>query len=137
MKEKLRVMVVDDSRLVLERVRFALESSGHTVEVRDSALGTVTAVFQHRPHVLVLDVSMPSVDGDRLATLVAEVKQDIILILHSSLDEAALRELGRRCGAHGVIPKSHDMRWFQSAFDRIVHDERDQRSRRQAGRPAR
>ncbi len=117
---KLRVMIVDDSRVVLERLRFELEREGHEVTVRDSALGTVAAVLKLRPEVLVLDVSMPALAGDRLAAVIGDMGHDVIIILHSSLPERELRALADACGAHGIIPKTHDFKMFLLRFETIV-----------------
>jgi CheY-like chemotaxis protein len=117
---KLHVMVVDDSVVVLEHLRFALERSGHFVSTRDSALGTVGVVMKTRPDVLVLDVSMPALDGDRLAMVITGLRRNIILILHSSLEEGKLRDMAKATGAHGFIPKTPDVRQFLAEFDRIV-----------------
>jgi CheY-like chemotaxis protein len=127
-RQKLKIMVVDDSKLVLERVRHALERAGHVVTLRDSALGTVSAVLKECPDVLVLDVSMPALDGNRLAALVSEVKQDITLILHSARDERELEALTLQCGAHGYIKKSNDAQRFITEFNRIVVADRSSRS---------
>lgn len=113
-------MIVDDSKLVLERLRFVLERSGHQVHVRDSALGTVAAVSKLRPDVLILDVSMPALEGDRLATLVAEVDHELVIVLHSSREEHELKELAARSGAHGYITKTSDMLRFLAEFNRVV-----------------
>ena len=118
--KKLRVMVVDDSELVLEHVRFALERAGHAVSTRESALGTVSAVLKQRPDVLVLDISMPALDGDRLATVVSELRRDIVLILHSSRSEAELKRMATTAGANGYIAKTHDVARFLTEFHRIV-----------------
>jgi CheY-like chemotaxis protein len=118
--EKRRVMVVDDSKLVLERLRFVLERSGHQVFTRDTALGTVSAVLKERPDVLILDVSMPALDGNRLAAVVSDVDGGILIILHSSRDKAELEELAGRAGAHGYIAKTNDMIEFLSEFNRLV-----------------
>jgi DNA-binding response OmpR family regulator len=118
--EKLNVMVVDDSKMVLERLRYVLQRAGHTVTLRDSSLGTVSAVLKERPDVLILDVSMPALDGNRLATLVSEVNKDVTLILHSSRDERELEQLALQSGAHGYIPKTNDMLRFLDQFHRIA-----------------
>jgi DNA-binding response OmpR family regulator len=122
--EILKVMVVDDSQLVLERLRQALGRAGHTVSLRDSSLGTVAAVLRERPDVLILDVSMPALDGPRLAALVGEVTQDVTLILHSARDERELEALSARAGAHGYIKKTNDSVLFLVEFNRIVFSER-------------
>jgi len=114
------VMIVDDSRVVLERLRYELEREGHEVTVRDSALGTVASVLKLKPDVLILDVSMPALAGDRLASVIGTMGDDVIIILHSSLPEQELRGLAQACGAHGVIPKSHDFKAFLQRFHTIV-----------------
>ena len=118
--KKLRVMVVDDSELVLEHVRFALERAGHAVITRGSAIGTVSAVLKLRPDVLILDISMPALDGDRLATAVSELRRNIVVILHSSRSEAELKKLAAAANANGYIAKTHDVAQFLTEFHRIV-----------------
>ena len=120
---KLNVMVVDDSPVVLEHVRHALERAGHTVITRESALGTASQVIKARPDVVMLDVSMPAIDGDRLVTVVRDVKKDIILILHSSLPAARLQQISEASGAHGYIAKTADSTHFLCEFHRIVFGE--------------
>jgi CheY-like chemotaxis protein len=121
--KRLHVMVVDDSALVLEHLRFALERAGHTVVTRESALGTVAHVMKVAPDALVLDVSMPALDGDRLAAVIAELRRNIVIILHSSLPASELSVLARQSGANGYITKSHDSRAFIGEFHRIAFGE--------------
>lgn len=127
-KKYLNVLVVDDSPVVLEHLRFVLQTAGHKVTTREDALGTVGDVMKMRPDVLILDVSMPVLGGDRLASVVLQFRRDIVLILHSSLDETALRELANATGAHGVIRKRSDSRSFLGEFNRIVFGEAPQSS---------
>lgn len=117
---KLKVLVVDDSKMVLEHVGFVLEQAGYEVTVRGAALGTVQQVVKVRPDVLVLDVSMPALDGHRLATVIAESNPNIVIILHSSRPQEELDELAARSGAHGAITKTADGGRFLHAFQRIV-----------------
>jgi CheY-like chemotaxis protein len=118
--KKLRVMVVDDSPTVLAHVRFALERAGHSVTTRDSALGTMSEVMRLKPQALVLDVSMPALAGNRLASLVSEFRKDVVVILHSSLPAAELAELAQSSGARGYIAKTADTVRFLAEFHRIV-----------------
>ena len=127
-RQKLKIMVVDDSKLVLERLRYVLERNGHAVMLRESSLGTVSAVLKERPDVLILDVSMPALDGNRLASLVAEVTQDVTLILHSAREERELEELALASNAHGYIKKSNDSLQFMQQFNNIVYADRASRT---------
>src|SRR6266545_2838049 len=62
--EALRVLVVDDSAPLRERVCVALAQAGLTVvgEACDGAHALVQAAQQH-PDVILMDVSMPGMDG--------------------------------------------------------------------------
>jgi CheY-like chemotaxis protein len=117
---RLRVLVVDDSRFVLEHVKITLEGAGHIVTTRESALGTVQQVVELRPDVLVLDVSMPALDGDRLVSVVAQVDDWIRIILHSSRPPHELEQIARTAGAHGAITKDPDPGLFLLQFNRIA-----------------
>jgi CheY-like chemotaxis protein len=119
-QRKPSVMVVDDSNVVLERLHHTLQDAGYDVTVRSSALGTVAAVLKQKPDVLLLDVNMPALAGDRLATVLGEMGQEVTIILHSSRPAKELHELARTCGAHGVIPKTHDLKSFLLQFESIL-----------------
>ena len=119
-RKRLNVMVVDDSPTVLTHLRYALERAGHDVTTRDSALGTMSEVMRLKPQALVLDVSMPALGGDKLASLVAEFRKDVVIILHSSRSESELAELAAASGAKGYIAKTADSVRFLSEFHRLV-----------------
>ena len=101
MNSALKVMVVDDDTLALEVVAAALESIGHDVIKRSTALGTVLAIRRERPEVVVLDVNMPGLTGDALAKLLASSKetQPPLVVLYSASAPRVLEELVSSCGA--------------------------------------
>jgi CheY-like chemotaxis protein len=62
-----RVLVVDDDRDILELVRLRLERAGHVVLAAAGGPEALEAVEEHGPpHVAVLDVAMPEMDGHAL-----------------------------------------------------------------------
>jgi len=90
-----RILLIDDSALVLQYTRSVLEKAGYevatamTVEAFESERATRT------PDLIVVDVQMPEVFGDDLAsTLRGAYKVTSPIILLSSLDE---KELAERC----------------------------------------
>jgi two-component system, OmpR family, KDP operon response regulator KdpE len=58
-----KVLLVDDSSLVVDALRLLLEGHGYTVTVADSLATARSAVAQHVPDVIVLDVGLPDGDG--------------------------------------------------------------------------
>jgi len=122
MTHKLRIMVVDDDETTLEVTAALLENRGHEVIQRNSALGTTLAILRDKPEVVLLDVHMPGLSGDRLVELVAPRKDRPrpTIILHSASSRSELEELARRCGAAGVIEKTGDGFEFIRRFEHAL-----------------
>ena len=116
----MKVMIIDDDATTLHVLEAAIERLGHDVVVRDESLGTVNAVAKEKPDVAVLDIRMPGLGGDRLASLLLERHPSLIVILHSSVPLPELERMARLSGAAGCIEKSGDPTKFADAFDRIV-----------------
>src|SRR4029079_7839897 len=91
-----------------------------------SALGTTLAILRDKPDVVLLDVHMPGLSGDRLAELATPRKDrpHPLIILHSGSSRAELEELAKRCGAAGVIEKSSDPFDFMRGFEQVLHAHR-------------
>jgi len=112
---RVKIMVVDDDPVVLETTRERLEGAGYEVSNRSSSLGTTAAVLREKPDFMLLDVNMPGLRGDVIASLVSDwsgSSKTPRIILHSSSSNEALVALANRCGAIGVIEKTSDARKF-------------------------
>ena len=59
--------MVDDDDSILRMIRLALEAAGFEVESASSPIGVGALVRRVAPHVVVLDVSMPGLDGEGVA----------------------------------------------------------------------
>jgi DNA-binding NtrC family response regulator len=118
----MKVLIVDDDPVALQILEAVLEGMGHAVLVRDEALGTMSAVVREKPDVVVLDVRMPGLAGDRLATVLGESYPAVAVILHSSMPAAELQRTARACGAAGFIEKVDDPALFARSLERIMND---------------
>jgi two-component system, NarL family, response regulator DegU len=103
---KKRVLLVDDHRLVREGLRRTLTDAGFDVvgEARDGAEG-IELAEQLRPHIVLMDVSMPVLDGitatRRLRSRVPDTRV-IVLTMHAEQD---LVDKARSAGAAGYLLK--------------------------------
>lgn len=107
---KKKILVIDDSEIVLGLVRATLEGAGFQVITQSRTAGTIALVLQEKPDLVLLDVNMPTITGDKLAKLFgkAQGNSDTIVLLHSSLPEAVLKARTMGAGAHGYIQKTDD-----------------------------
>jgi CheY-like chemotaxis protein len=121
MTTPLKIMIVDDDATTLDVVSAILEQQGHEVMPRDTALGTTRAILRDRPDVVLLDVQMPGLSGNKLAELIAaESAPAPRVILFSASPKEELQELARRCGASGFIEKTGDPAGFVKQFDAVM-----------------
>jgi CheY-like chemotaxis protein len=119
---RLRVLLVDDDETTLSVHAALLESAGHEVLVRSAALGTTATIGREHPDVVILDVHMPGLTGDRLASLIAAQggEKAPFVVLVSSLPEAELDALVRASGANAAIQKTEDPSAFIRRFQELA-----------------
>jgi DNA-binding response OmpR family regulator len=105
-----RILLVDDSELMLEMAMSALEDQGYEVEMA-SNLGELEQKRLSGTFDLVLmDVQMPEAFGDDVAAVLRDVRgMDAPIYLLSSLDDEELRRRADEAGLQGFIPKREGM----------------------------
>jgi CheY-like chemotaxis protein len=105
---KRRVLVVDDSEIVLAKAGEALVDGGYEVQSALSAFDADAYLYgECKPDIVIMDVMMPQLDGDKKAKLLksdAETRGIPILLLSSKSDEE-LALLAREAGCEGFIRK--------------------------------
>jgi DNA-binding NarL/FixJ family response regulator len=78
---KIRVMLADDNRQVLEYVREFLSSNGcEVIGMVSDGQSSVDTAARLLPDVLVLDISMPVLDGIQAATHMLEINPSIKIV---------------------------------------------------------
>lgn len=117
-----KVMVVDDSEIVLEVTRGMLRSSGFDVITCDSPLGAVLRVIQEKPDVVLVDLEMASMGGDRL---ILSLKQGprtahIPVFLYTGQETRVAQDAVRRSRADGFIAKGCDPLLLANAVRRAL-----------------
>lgn len=98
------VLIVDDDPHIRAVVRFALARDGFAVsEAADGAAG-LAAFRAEAPDLLILDVTMPEMDGTELCRRIRR-ESDVPVIFLSSRDEEIDRVLGLELGADDYVTK--------------------------------
>ena len=105
-QDKIRVFLVDDHQIVRQGVRSYLTS--HSISVvgeAGSAKEALRKVKKLAPDVIVLDVSLPDLDGGELARRLRRIvpKAKIVAFsIHSGVEYVVRMA---QCGAHGYVMK--------------------------------
>ncbi len=103
----IRVIIAEDHNLVRQGIRALLEQSGDVQVVAEAATGeeAIQLVEIHKPEVVVMDLSMPRLDGAQAAERILDMNlptQIIILSMHA--DTTMVQQLLRR-GVKGYLLK--------------------------------
>jgi len=103
-----RVLVVDDDPTSRQLMCDQLRSGGCEVFDTGSPIGVSKLVVQHDINVVVVDVVMPDISGDKLVKLLRSNPRlsDLAVVLVSASDPEQLKRLAKSVAADAVLPKS-------------------------------
>ncbi|HEU4522491.1 MAG TPA: response regulator [Thermoanaerobaculia bacterium] len=66
----MKFLLVEDNGILAEGVRMALEDEGHSVIVCSTGRPAVGLVINHKPDAVILDISLPDIDGVQVAKFI-------------------------------------------------------------------
>src|SRR6266700_2465258 len=117
---KVRVLVVDDSKVIRHFVHSGLTKKGWTVETSDGGREALAKIPTFAPDVVVCDLNMPEMDGAEVVASVVALDPHLPVVMHS--DEAELTRVLRtvNLGAFDFIPKSRDLAPLMAAVHRAA-----------------
>jgi two-component system OmpR family response regulator len=100
-----RVLVVDDEDSITGLVGMALRYEGFQVEVARSGRAALTAATSFRPHLIVLDVMLPDVDGFEVQRRLAADRPRVPILFLTARDETEAKVHGLTMGADDYVTK--------------------------------
>lgn len=107
----LRVLLVEDDAETADAVRTVLTHWGHHVwTAADGATGLESAA-RHRPDVVLLDLSVPEMDGFEVARRIRELPEGphMVLIAATGYTGRVVRLAAREVGFDDFLPKPFDL----------------------------
>jgi DNA-binding NarL/FixJ family response regulator len=107
--KSIRVLIADDSPTALRSVCDYLEFAGgfEIVGTASDGLNAVQLVSVHKPDLVLLDLSMPRVNGLEAAEQIRLSSPHPRVIIFSELNGLSLADECRRHGADSFVQKSH------------------------------
>ena len=109
---KIKVLVADDHRLVLEAVTAALENEEGIEVVATATSGeqALSQIGRTAPDVVLLDIAMPQMDGIRCLELIRARYPKVKVVIVSGFDDSGVVRQALMRGASAFVTKTVDPR---------------------------
>jgi two-component system, NarL family, nitrate/nitrite response regulator NarL len=100
-----RVLIVDDHAVVRRTVRGFFESAGFACGEAENGADAVARVLQEKPDIILLDLSMPVMNGLQAAPLLKDKLPRVPIILYTMHASKEVVDLGHKAGISAIISK--------------------------------
>jgi two-component system alkaline phosphatase synthesis response regulator PhoP len=103
----IKILLVDDEPDILEIVGFNLANEGYTIITAENGLEAVKKAKKEKPHLIVLDVMMPEMDGIEACEHIRQIPElkDVIITFLTARGEDYSQLAGFDAGADDYITK--------------------------------
>lgn len=117
----LKVLAVDDSPVMQELIRRAL-TNHYQVLVADNAVDALSTLSRETITVLLLDVSMPDIDGLELCRTIRNLPQfqDLPIVMLTARDRAFDKIQGRLAGTTEYLTKPFDAKQLCEVVSKYI-----------------
>ena len=100
----MKILVVDDEKLLVKGMKFNLENEGYEVECAYDGAAAVELARNGQFDLIILDVMMPEVDGLEACMRIREFS-NVPIIMLTAKSEDADKLMGFECGADDYLTK--------------------------------
>lgn len=118
-----RALVVDDAEEVAQLVADVLATAGYETRVTGSGADALSFAREWDPHVIILDLSLPDVDGIEVCRRLRTFSDAYILILSARSDEID-RIIGLSVGADDYLTKPFSSRELVARVNALMRRRR-------------
>lgn len=118
------VLIVDDHAAIRKSVRSNIAECGGLKVVGEGANGeeAIAQTGKLHPDLVIMDVSMPVMDGFSAAEIIKRNYPETRILLFSMHTIQEFVEMARRMGLSGYVPKQ-DGPLLQDAVEAVLHDQ--------------
>jgi two-component system alkaline phosphatase synthesis response regulator PhoP len=106
-KRDTRILLVDDEPDILEIIGYNLSSEGYQILTAENGLEAIKTAKKHKPHLIVLDVMMPEMDGIEACEKIRDIPElsETVITFLTARGEDYSQVAGFEAGADDYITK--------------------------------
>ena len=121
MKEKIRVMIVDDSSIIRQTIRKFI--SGLNVEIVGIAENGKVALELFRktnPDIVTLDITMPEMDGLTLLETMMKINKNVKVMILTAISDKSTGLKAMNMGAKSYVTKPFTEKILKESLNRLI-----------------
>ena len=118
----MKVLIAEDDRAVRESLARAMHLEGYEVETVADGAAALESVRSLAPDIVVLDVSMPHVDGLTVCRVLRSEGKRVPILMLTARTETSDRVAGLDAGADDYVPKPFDLDELSRPGDRVARE---------------
>lgn len=103
--EGIRILLVDDEPHILQFLELGLMNEGYEIKTALDGMSGITIAQEFQPHVAILDVMMPGMDGFEVCKMLKKSGSQTSIIMLTAKDEVEDRVKGLTIGADDYVIK--------------------------------
>ncbi len=111
-----RVLVVDDEAYAVELLQEFLTAKGYEVLAASDGEEALQKVKEERPHLILLDVRMPKMNGLEVLKRVREMDHEVGVIMVTAVHEEETGRQALQLGAFDYITKPLDFQYLERSL---------------------
>ena len=121
MKKKIRVILVDDHAVVRAGYKILLKNIDYINVIAEADTGekAIELSRKHRPDVVVMDISLPGINGIESIRRIVLANRDIKILVFTMHEEVVFVERALQAGAIGYMTKSTDPKMLTKAIKSV------------------
>jgi len=106
-KNDIKILLVDDEPDIIEIVSYNLKSEGYQIFTATNGLEAVTSAKKNSPHLILLDIMMPKMDGIEACEKIRKINslENVIISFLTARGEDYSQVAGFEAGADDYITK--------------------------------
>ena len=106
-KSDIKILLVDDEQDILEIIGYNLSAEGYQISTAENGLEAVKKAKKEHPHLIILDVMMPEMDGIEACEQIRKIPelQETIITFLTARGEDYSQVAGFEAGADDYITK--------------------------------
>lgn len=116
MTDNARILVVDDEPMVLDYLKEFLEGKGYVVTTASSGPEALKVVESKRPHLVLLDILMPGMNGLEALPRILEIDPTIGVIMLTGIDDYRVVKKAIGKGAYDYITKPINFDYLETSI---------------------